>query len=413
MKLRCKKGKEDPTRIKERRGLASYARPENSVIWVHAASVGEAQSALIVIDRLVNEYPDASFLVTTGTVTSSSIMQGRLPEQAIHQFFPLDQPHWVKAFIEHWAPDCVLWLESELWPNMLHEIKEKDIPCILLNARLSDKSYKLWSKATVMVKELLSTFDIILCQTAIDQQRYKDLGAPKTLVTDNLKYSASLLKCDPDDFEKMTKSLNGRPVWVCASTHEPEEQMAARIHQTIKKDIPELLTIVVPRHPERRDEITQAIKPITKGFTIRGDEKTLPREKDEVYIADTLGELGLFYKLAPIAFIGRSLSHDGGGGHNPIEAAQLGCAIIHGPLTQNLQEIYAEMCSCDASLMIENETELCKTLRELFSNNVKTKKLQKAAKSYAQAKNKVVDVVMKEIMKIIEKHNLNNSTKAV
>lgn len=395
LKKRLNKGKEDPQRFQEKKAITQIGRPSVKLIWLHAASVGEAQSALIVIDQILSLYPAYNILVTTGTITSAEMMAKKLPNKAIHQFAPLDHPQWVKRFLNHWSPDFAIWMESELWPNMLHEVKARNIPAVLLNAHMSDKSYGTWKKIPLMPKTLLKTFSQILCQTQKDKERFEGLGAQNVLVTDNLKYSAKPLPFNQEDSEHLENVTKGRKLWLYASTHKGEEEIACKTHQNLKEKHPNLLTIIVPRHPERRDEIAETCKAVTYKF--RGKKKQLPEKEDEIYIADTLGELGLFYNLVPIACIGRSFSDDGGGGHNPIEAAQYGCATLHGPNVQNLQDIFDDMQNQNACTKLDNFEQLIEALDTLFSKEDKLLTLQNAAKEFSRKKTSVINTVMAQL----------------
>lgn len=402
LNYRVFKGKELSSRVNEKRGITTRSRPNAALIWLHAASVGEVQSALIVIKKVAKLCPNASILVTTGTITSAKLIENKLPPNAFHQFYPLDHPVWVKRFFKHWKPDFVLWMESELWPNMLSEIKKNKTPALLLNAHMSDKSYKGWKKLPSLIGSMLSTFQIVLCQTETDKQRYEDLGAIKTNITDNLKYSAHALPVDKTALEALSTAQTKRPVWLYASTHTPEEKIACNIHKKLKHHIPDLLTIIVPRHPERRSSIKESCETTGLSLCFRGNEHKLPSLQDDIYIADTLGELGLFYYISPIACIGRSLSADGGGGHNPIEAAQHNCAILHGPNVQNLQQIFDEMHQADAALQCSDTDDLYQKLLSLFKNPEEVQDLQDKATNYANKKNGVIDVVMKEIIPLLD-----------
>ena len=397
LKRRLKRGKEDAARIAERRGEAGKERPDGVLIWVHAASIGEAQSALILINTLRREYPDYQILVTTGTKTSAHMMQKQLPEGAFHQYYPLDHPDWVYGFLDHWSPDMVFWMESELWPNMLLEIQNRKIPAMLINARLSEKSYKRWKLIGKNAEKLLRTFSRVLCQSETEARYFRSLNARHVHVTDNLKYSAKALSFDEKDFKDLQASIINRPVWVYASTHADEESLAARVHERLKAELPELLTIIIPRHPERRDEIECALSITDLEYVFRGNAKKLPRENTDLYIADTLGELGLFYRASPIACIGRTFSNDGGGGHNPIEAAKLNCAILHGPKFQNLQMIFDEMHIVDAALMASGEDQLLEYLAHLFATPSYLQKQQQNAHNFAQDKAGVIERVMEHI----------------
>ncbi len=378
-------------------------RPKDTqkLLWIHGASVGEAQSSLILINRLLDTFPNISIILTTGTLTSANLMDKRLPERAFHQFCPLDNPKYIKKFTNHWKPDTALWMESELWPNMLQELKKQNIPAILVNAHISTKTFKHWKYFPSFSKKILGTFDKILCQSNDDKKLFDSLGAKKTIVTGNIKYSATPLACNQEDLTSIRDATTKRNICLYASTHEGEEELACKTHKSLKKRIPNILTIIVPRHPERRENITQSCSSHPLKISFRGKNKNLPNPEDDIYIADTLGELGLFYTLSPIAYIGRSLSNDGGGGHNPIEAAQLNCAVIHGSNVQNLKDIYNQMHKSNAALTVHNETELEDILYDLLHNADYCKTMQHAASAFAKEKSNVINDVMKEIVPYI------------
>ncbi len=401
LKRRVLRGKEDPTRLNERRGIASRPSPKGSLIWIHAASVGEAQSALILIDKISKIKPDTHFLVTSGTLTSASLMAKRLPAKAIHQFYPLDHPLWIGRFLDYWQPDIALWMESELWPNMLLAIKNRNIPAVLINARLSENSFKRWKYLAGTANKILQTFALIMTQTNLDAVRYETLGAKNVITTDNLKYSAAPLPHDSDDLETLQTAIKNRPVWLYASTHDGEETLACDIHLALKKQHKDLLTIIVPRHPERREEILQGCKNAELNIVLRGNNKNLPTQGTDIYIADTLGELGLFYRLCSISMIGRSFSNDGGGGHNPIEAAQLDCAVLTGANVQYQTQLFNEMLSANAVWQAQTKEELQTALATLLSSPEEQGKLKLAAKKYANEKEHIIDTVMENLTPLL------------
>lgn len=411
LKRRCKQGKEDPHRLEERMGISTRPRPEGHLVWFHAASVGEAQSALILIDAVLEQNPELHILVTTGTLTSAELMMKRLPDKAFHQYIPLDHPQWTKAFLSHWQPDFIFWLESELWPNMLGHIRNKKIPAALVNARLSPSSFKNWKKAKQSIANLLDAFTLILAQTKEDVRNFKALGADdnKVILTDNIKYSAQPLPYDEAALNNLKKATKNRPLWLYASTHDGEELLACRIHHHLKKKHPGLLTIIVPRHPDRRDAIMATCGQQKIKARLRGNAHSMPQNEDDVYIADTLGELGLFYRLAPIACIGRSFSNDGGGGHNPIEAAQLDCAVLHGPHVQNLSLIFEEMDSYGAALNTKTEKKLEDAIDKLLGSDDTLHTMQNKAHQFAHNKARVLDRVMKALLPLLEENGLTQT----
>ena len=373
---RARRGKEDPLRMSERRGIASAPRPEGPVIWLHAASVGEAQSALALIGRLQAMRADVNLLVTSGTVTSAGMLGKRLPERAIHQYVPVDLSRWVRRFLGHWRPDMALFLESELWPNLVLETAKQNCPLILVNGRLSARSFERWRKAPGIAGPLMRSFALCLGQTEKDSERFAALGAPRSEYHGNLKYSAEPLPADKAALATMRKAIGKRPVWLAASTHPGEEAMAAAVHMALKESYPGLLTIIVPRHPNRGDEIAAMLD---ASFSVcRRGKNEMPTGDCEIYLADTLGELGLFYRLAEIAFIGGSTGSLGG--HNPLEAAQLDCAVIHGPDMSNFKTVAADLAAAESALSFENESGLIMAVARLLEDHDKRKRLAKAAR---------------------------------
>ena len=406
---RLKQHKEDEQRLDERKGRPSLPRGDGELIWLHAASVGEAQSALILIKELLKYNKALRVLVTTGTQTSATLMAKTLPERAFHQFYPLDHPAWCENFTSHWRPDCALWVESELWPNMLQTLKKHEISTALINAKLSKRSFSRWRFLRGSIKQILSTFALLLTQTQTDTQRFEKLGAKNVKTTGNLKYSAEALPFEKDELTHLKAAMLKRPVWLFASTHQGEERLACRIHARLKEQYPDLLTIIVPRHPERGPDIKNQCKALGMHTTLRGEEKLNPKTDTDIYIANTLGELGLFYRACGIACIGRSFSDDGGGGHNPIEAAKLNCAVLYGPNVQYLQEIFDDMKGEMAAVQCQNENALGDTLLELLSDEEKRRHYQQKALGFAQRKDLVLADVMKELTPFLVKAGIETT----
>lgn len=407
---RLRRGKEDPARLPERMGAPSLPRPAGPLLWFHAASVGEAQSTLVLVNALLARYPDLHILVTSGTLSSAALMSARLPPRAIHQYYPLDHPKWVSHFLDHWRPNAVIWMESELWPNMLRDIRKRNIPSVLMNARMSEKSFRRWTKIPKTAAELLSTFELFLAQSQQDADSFTRLGAIHVRVRDNLKYAAAPLPYDTMDMVRLKSALHGRRVWLYASTHDGEEDIAAKTHIALKRKFPDVLTVIVPRHPERRESIMAKLSHYGLNVTQRSSEKILPQLDDDIYLADTLGELGLFYHLSPIACIGRSFSLDGGGGHNPIEAAQLGCAVIYGPHVQNLSHIYHDMSEAGAALCVHTPDELIATLSRLLSDAAAHETLRHSGLAFAESKSRMLDIILHDLDPILADHGIVRGT---
>jgi 3-deoxy-D-manno-octulosonic-acid transferase len=389
---RMKKGKEDPLRFNERLGNSKIPRPDGVLIWIHGASVGEAISVLPLIERLVQSNKTAHFLLTTGTVSSAKLLADRLPERTIHQYIPIDTLAAVDGFISHWKPNLALWVESELWPNLVTQTA-KQCKMLLINGRMSGRSYKKWQNHKSLCKEILHCFDLILPWSRDDASRFEKLGGQNVKYLGNIKYDAPPL---PDNEEKrhdLTVMIGERPLWLAASTHHGEEEIIAAAHKKLKEKYPGLLTIIAPRHPKRAAEIIRDISPLKLYIGLRSVNDEIISRTD-IYIADTLGELGVFFNLAPIVFIGNSLV--GVGGHNPLEPARCHCAIIYGSHMENFTEITDEMEGCEAAIMTDGDR-LVNTLDELLSDKSKVEKLAAAADILVKEKNGVLDAYAREI----------------
>ena len=335
---RARRGKEHRERLAERRGDASVGRPLGPLVWIHGASVGELISVLPLIERISAR--QVNVLVTSGTVTSGGLAAQRLPPNVIHQFAPLDIPAYVRRFFDHWQPDLALFVESDLWPNRIIEASQRRVPMILINGRLSANSYNRWRYLPAAIIDLLQRFDLCLARTPADAERLSALGAPRLITTGNLKLDVPAPPCHAGNLEKLKQAIGGRPVIAAASTHEGEEAAMIEAHRRLSPNFPGLLTLIAPRHPDRGPAIAERVA--AAGMTVRLRSRgELPAAATDIYVADTLGELGLIYRLAPVVFIGGSLVRHGG--QNPIEAAKLGAAIVHGPHVWNFAEVYAAL----------------------------------------------------------------------
>jgi 3-deoxy-D-manno-octulosonic-acid transferase len=338
LSYRLRRGKEHPTRIAERRGLAALPRPDGPLVWLHGASVGELLAAFSLIKRLRAQ--DVNILVTSGTVTSAALMQERLPHEVIHQFIPIDAPLFVSQFLRHWRPSLALFIESDLWPNLILATAGARVPMIIVNGRVSERSFRRWRGFPRTAAALLGRFDLCLAQSAVDADRFAALGAPRVEVSGNLKLDVPAPPCDPAMLAALQAMIGERPVIVAASTHPGEDIKLIEVHRRLRQAFPGLLTIVVPRHPQRGPALCDAAKAAGLASGLRS-QKALPDRRVEFYVADTMGELGLFYRLARIVFMGGSLVEHGG--QNPIEPIKLGAAVLHGPHVWNFAEIYAAL----------------------------------------------------------------------
>ena len=349
---RIRRGKEDPRRIGERRGVASLPRPQGLLIWIHAASVGESLAVLPLANQLL-EKADRSVLVTTGTVTSAELMRQRLPPRAFHQYVPIDLRGNVVRFLNHWRPNLALFVESELWPNLLLETGRRDIPLVLVNARLSAKSFEGWKRAPGLARRMFGSFDLCLAQDDAIAQRISALGGRHVRVAGNLKADAPPLPVDESALRMLRDSINGRPVFLAASTHEGEDQSVFAAAAVIRQS--GALTIIVPRHIER-GEMLQSLAAAQGFVCTRRQKDELPASETDVYIADTMGELGLFYRVARVAFLGGSLIPHGG--QNPLEAARLSVPVLAGPHTGNFEDIFRALFAAQGLGRIASVEEL-------------------------------------------------------
>lgn len=396
MRRRMRLGKEDPQRISEKYAKPSLPRPPGSLLWVHVASVGEAQSMLPLIHIFLQQNPLASVLVTTITRTAAEMLTTRLPPRAFHQYMPIDRPQWVQQFLDYWHPDAILWAESELWPVMLSEIGRRRLPMALINARMSEKSFRHWQFAKKSVAELLSAFTVILTQTQKDKEFFEGLNAHSVVVAGNIKYCAPPLPYDAQQFNMLQPVITQRPCWIYASTHEGEEALAIEVHQKLRQKYPDLLTVIAPRHPQRAADIVKLCQSQNLSFALRSAENVAPL-KDEILIIDRMGELGLWYRLISCVCMGRSFSRDGGGGHNPLEPALLGCAVVVGPHVQNLQQIYDDMREEGVVVSLSYKDELAHRVDKFLENPDMLKHLGQKAQHYALRQGHVLDVIIEEL----------------
>ncbi len=388
--IRWYRGKEDKQRIGERLGFFKRKRPAGRLVWMHGASVGECLSMLPLVKKLLDENKDLSVMVTSGTVTSAALMAKRLPKGAFHQYIPVDFPWAAKRFVRYWKPDLVLWFESDFWPNLLTAINKADIPLVLLNGRISDKSFVRWQKFSYMIGAIQQLFTISFGQTKEDARRLKVLGAKDVVSVGNLKFAATYPPFDLKELKTMKKSIGQRPCWCMASTHANEEEIGARVHKSIAREYKGLLTIFAPRHPNRADEIEKMC--IKNGLTVarrsRGENIT-PRT--DVYLADTIGEMGLIYQLSPYVFVGGSLIPFGG--QNMLEPMRLHRAVIIGPHAFNFREIVAQAKKEKALKEVSGEKALTKQLLSFLTKPADAEKMAVRAEKMAISEMSVLDRV--------------------
>ncbi|MEO1601933.1 MAG: 3-deoxy-D-manno-octulosonic acid transferase [Pseudomonadota bacterium] len=378
---RARRGKEDRSRLEERLGRPSLPRTEGELVWIHGASIGEATSALPLVHALGEARPGLRVLLTTGTRTAAEQIAPQLPACAIHQYVPVDTRQAVRGFLDHWRPDLALWVESELWPRLVVETSARGVPMAMINARLSAASTQRWQRAPRMAAALLSRFDQIIAQDQETVERVGQLGALAGCVSlgRNLKSAVLPVPPTPSALAEARDAIGGRPVWLAASTHEGEEAPLLAAHAALPEDT---VLILVPRHPERGDAIAKEIA--EAGLTVsRRRLGEVPDATTRVWLADTLGEMSLWYRLADVTFVGGSLVDKGG--HTPFEPAALGNAILYGPSTENFAPAYAALDAAGGARQIAHATALATELGALLGDReARAAMAQAAAKVRAE-----------------------------
>jgi 3-deoxy-D-manno-octulosonic-acid transferase len=371
---RRRRGKEHPTRIAERRGESPLRRPTGPLVWIHSASVGEFLAVVPLIHRI--RALDFNVLVTTGTVTSAELARTRLPPGVAHQFAPVDTPRFTGRFLDHWRPDLGLFVESDLWPNLILNASARRIPLIVVNGRVSERSFRRWRRSPSTIGTLLGRFDLCLAQSKIDADRYAALGASHVDFTGNLKLDVPAPHVDDAALQALAGAVGPRRMIAAASTHPGEDTVMIEAHRQLRREFPGLLTVIVPRHPQRGRDIAEAAASAGLMPALRS-RRQLPGAHTEIYVADTIGELGLTYRLAPIVFMGGSLVQHGG--QNPIEAAKLGAAVLHGPHVWNFAEVYAALDAAHGAELVGDGAQLTTRLAHWLRDDAARERAAQAA----------------------------------
>ncbi len=395
LKMRASRGKEDPVRRGERLGVPSAARPNGCLVWIHAASVGETNAILPLLPALRARLPGIRFLLTTGTVTSAEIAARRLGPEDIHQYVPLDVPNFVTRFLDHWRPQLAVFTESEIWPNLLMETATRSIPLALVNARMSNRSFIRWRRKRGLSAPVFSRFAVVLAQNEKLARRFRELGARSPLAVGNLKIDAPPPIADATAVRRLHEALGARPRMVAASTHEGEEEIIGEAHKRLAQSFDGFCTIIVPRHPERGGSIADLLR--RQGLTVaQRSEGAIPGPQTDIYIADTLGELGTFYAISPIAFIGGSLVRRGG--QNPIEAVRHDSVVLSGPHWTNFSDAYRALLRNKAAIQVDSAEGLAQAVRSLLTDEVELARMRSAAQAalsdLSGALNRTVDALL-------------------
>ncbi|WP_371223496.1 3-deoxy-D-manno-octulosonic acid transferase [Roseovarius sp. 2305UL8-3] len=385
-------------RFPERQGKATKDRPEGPLVWLHAASVGESLSVLRLIEHMGALFPNHSFLLTSGTATSAQIVAKRLPPRTIHQFAPLDSRKYLRRFLDHWRPAAAIFVESELWPQMLRETARAGVPLALVNARISETSARNWKRAARTSRALLSHFRMIHCQDQRTADHLTDLGLSQARAGQNLKSFSGALPFDAAELARMQTVLQGRPVWLASSTHPGEDQIMLEAHQALLAKMPALMLILVPRHPERAEDIEVMIAEAG----LHGARRATGERIDgatQVYLADTLAETGLWYALCPITCLCGSFTPVGG--HNPYEPAYAGSAVLHGPRYANFAQTYADMDASGGAVEVADGAALTDTLGKLLSAPDRMHKMGDKARQFADAQEDALDQIAQDLSKAL------------
>lgn len=359
---RLRRHKEDPARWRERLGRSELPRPAGPVVWVHAVSVGETVAALPFVDRLIAA--GFSAVVTTVTTTSAALAEFRAGPASIHQYAPLDLRPAVDRFLDHWQPQLAVFIESELWPVTISRLDARGIPLVISNGRMSERSGRRWSRFPAIARAVFSRLSLVLAQSEGDGARYRALGAGDVITVGNVKFDADVPEAPAETLASLRTAIGGRPVILAASTHPGEEEMVLSAFGGIRRRLPHALIIIAPRHPDRGAIIAEMAAPLN---TVRRSEGRLPGADTDVYVADTLGELGTLYRLADVALIGGSLV-PGIGGHNPIEPARLGTAALTGPHFDNWTDVFSAFIATGGIGVVRSPTEIAAAVTGLFDD---------------------------------------------
>lgn len=373
LRRRTSIGKENAGRKGERLGHSRIKRPDGVLVWIHGASVGECIAALPLIEILA-EKNRFGVLVTSGTVASAELMRLRLPEPAIHQFVPVDTPGATARFLHHWRPNLCVFVDSDLWPNLVVATQAAGTKMILANARISERSFRRWKWAPKFARAILSSFDMCLAQSEEFAARFQTLGCQQVRVAGSLKADAPPLPADMSKLTQLREIVGARPILVAAQTHSGEDETVLPAHDLLRERLPDLLTIIVPRHVERGEEIvmlcgTRSVRQRSKG--------QLPDSDTAVYVADTMNELGLFYRLGRVAFVGGTLVPVGG--HNPLEPAKLGRPVVAGPHIANSRTAFEAIFEAQGMGLVVTARDIARVAEQLLLNPAEATRLGELA----------------------------------
>lgn len=388
-------GKEDAARLSERRGVAFQSRPDAPLIWMHGASVGECTMLLSVIHHVQKQRPDIAFLITSGTRTSADLLAAQLPPNATHQYAPLDHPGYVGAFLDHWQPELAIWAESEIWPNLITATRKRGIKMALINARMSERSRLGWAKRPKTARTIFGAFDTILAADHATARALSRATGREISNVGNIKDAAPPLPVDTHELTALKAALASRAVWCAASTHAGEDAAMVAAHQQLLNAHPDALLILAPRHPERAGDIARLCREAGLTTARRSLGQT-SKPKTQIWIMDSIGDMGLAYRLASVSFVaGSTQPHLSG--HNPVEPARLGSAVLSGLYVESFLDVYDAMQQGDAVMTIDDVTALGATLTQIFNDPKRLNAMQKTAVDFAISRADMMDKVWVEL----------------
>lgn len=403
LNMRGRRGKEDAPRRGERLGFAGQPHPAGEVVWVHAASVGEMNAVLPLIERVLGANPHIHVLLTTGTTTSADVAARRLPDRAIHQYVPLDVPQYVARFLDHWKPTVAIFTESDIWPNLVLGTAERGIPLVLVNARMSPRSINRWRRFARLGRPLFSRFAAVLTQNEVIGRAIKRLGAPNVITAGNLKIDSPPPHVDADTEAALRASIGQRPVFLAASTHPGEDTIVAAAHSLMRRDIEGLLTIIVPRHPDRGAGVAASLGGLGLKTQLRSRSPHILPET-EIYIADTIGELGTFYAISNVALIGGSLIERGG--QNPIEAVRLGACVLTGPYTHNFKDAYRSLIREGGAIEVRSSDDIARHVTRLHADQQVAEDMRSRANRALDSMSGALEKTLGAIQPFLEKQRV-------
>ena len=392
-----------PERIAERDGRASVSRPAGQVVWIHGVSIGESLSAMPLAEAIVQAHPDWHVLLTSGTASSAGVVAQRLPARTIHQFAPLDAAPAVRRFLDHWRPGLAIFIESEFWPVTLSMLAGRGVPVALVNARLSARTGRRWQAVPQTARQVVGRFALIHCQDSATAGVLTRLGPRRgvvPMVGPNLKAASRQVPPDGAALRALRQAVGERPVWVAASTHPGEEVEVLAAHAILLERLPDCLLVLVPRHPERRGDVTGLVRTAGLRHRLRGEHGVPPDAKDQVYVADTLGEMALWYHLGGPVFLGGSWVPVGG--HNPFEPAAAGAPVLHGPLHANFETVFAALDAAGGGRTVRDAPELAAAVAKFWTDSQNRTLMQAAVLGFAAVQRQSIDGLVRQVLALVQ-----------